>query len=183
MENSYLAKLEALLFASGIGIRLETLMSILDLEQELALDLLSELEEKLDQDQDSGLMVAQVDDLFLLTIKQDLRTQVSELYNTGSLAKLTPASYEVLAAILYNQPVTRAQVEAIRGVNSDGIISRLEERKLVEECGILDQPGRPSVFRVTDKFMLEMGISSAKDLAPVELLMYENIRKLEEGEE
>lgn len=182
METNFISKTEALLFASGDGLTAEELQAYLSVEEE-ELDLvLQSLQSKLAGDPDTALMLCQAGERYLLTIKPELRQDLAELSNSAQNFKLSPASYEVLATVLYNQPVTRAQVELVRGVNSDGIMTRLLERGLLEECGVLEQPGRPAVFRVTDKFMLEMGLKSAKDLAPLELLMYENIRALEEGE-
>ena len=94
---------------------------------------------------------------------------------------LSQASYETLAVIAYNQPVTRAQVESVRGVSSDSIISRLIDRGWIEECGNLDAPGRPALFRTTDQFLMEFGISSVDELPSMELMSYGTIRDLEES--
>ena len=82
---------------------------------------------------------------------------------------------------LYNQPVTRAQIEAVRGVSSDSIVTRLIERGLVEECGTLEAPGRPALFRTTKQFLLEFGISSVSEMPAMELMMYKTIRDLQDS--
>ena len=94
---------------------------------------------------------------------------------------LSQASYETLAVIAYNQPCTRAQVELVRGVSSDSIISRLIDRGWIEECGNLDAPGRPSLFSTTEQFLLEFGIESVDELPSMELMSYKTIRDLEES--
>jgi hypothetical protein len=86
-----------------------------------------------------------------------------------------------LAIIAYNQPVTRAQVEAVRGVNSDSIISRLLERSLICEAGTMDAPGRPTLFATTEQFLMDFGLRSVKDLPPMEMLMYGTLRDFEES--
>ncbi|MDO5033491.1 MAG: SMC-Scp complex subunit ScpB [Eubacteriales bacterium] len=182
-DKAMLAKLEALLFASGEGLPLAVLADLLEEEAEVVTSLLIDLADRYQADASSALELRRVEDKYLLSLKQDFQELLSRLYRPGYLSSLSPASYETLACVLYNQPVTRAQVEAVRGVNSDGVMTRLLERGLLEECGVLEQAGRPSLFRVTEKFMLEMGLSSVEELKPLELLMYDNLRQLEEGEE
>jgi segregation and condensation protein B len=94
---------------------------------------------------------------------------------------LSQASYETLAVIAYNQPVTRAQVESVRGVSSDSIISRLIDRGWIEECGNLDAPGRPALFKTSKQFLMEFGISSVDELPSMELMSYQTIRDLEDS--
>lgn len=181
MINSYiLASLEALLFASGEGLSKDDLSAILELKEEDLTQALQELEHKYSEDASSALSLRRVEERYLLSLKPCHKEVLERLYHPEHLPRLSAASYETLAAVLYNQPVTKAQVELVRGVNSDGIITRLLQRGLLEECGVLEQVGRPSLFRVSEKFMLEMGISSVEELKPMELLMYENLRSLEE---
>ncbi len=182
-DQAYLASLEALLFASGDGLTISGLMELLELGEDQVKSLLEALEAKYRDDTSSALTLRHVENKYLLSVKRDFKDLLARLYRPGYMPPLSPASYETLACVLYNQPVTRAQVEAVRGVNSDGVMARLLERGFIEECGVLEQVGRPSVFRVTDKFMLEMGLSSVEDLKPMELLMYDNLRRLENGDE
>lgn len=182
-DQEHLASLEALLFASGDGMTLAGLMEILELGEDQLKALLEALAAKYQEDASSALSLRHVENKYLLTVKTEFKDLLARLYRPGYMPPLSPASYETLACVLYNQPVTRAQVEAVRGVNSDGVMARLLERGFIEECGVLEQVGRPSLFRVTDKFMLEMGLSSVEDLKPMELLMYDNLRRLESGDE
>ncbi len=182
MARDLFSKIEALLFTFGRPLPCRDIAGFLGKEEEETELLLEAYKESLQKDSERGICLKRVEDRYLLSIKQEHIEFVANIWPLTVQSKLSPAAYETLACVLYNQPVTRAQVEAVRGVNSDGIMSRLEERGLIEECGILEQPGRPSVFRVTDKFMLEVGIESKEDLKPTELLMYETIRSLEEGD-
>jgi segregation and condensation protein B len=86
-----------------------------------------------------------------------------------------------LAVIAYNQPCTRAQVETVRGVSSDSIISRLLDRGWIEEAGCLDAPGRPALFATSKQFLTEFGIESVDDLPPMELMSYQTIRDMEDS--
>ena len=94
---------------------------------------------------------------------------------------MSQATYETLAVIAYNQPVTRAQVESVRGVSSDSIVSRLLERGWIEECGTLDAPGRPAIFETSKQFLMEFGIESVSEMPALDLMMYSTIRDLEES--
>ena len=81
--------------------------------------------------------------------------------------KLSPAALETLAIVAYRQPVTRAQVEAVRGVNSDSVIRTLVNRGLIEEQGRLDQAGRPIIYGTTFDFLQQFGLSSLDQLPPL----------------
>ena len=96
-------------------------------------------------------------------------------------APLSQASYETLAIVSYNQTVTIAQVEAVRGVSIDSIISRLLDRGWIEEAGYLDAPGRPTLFKTSEQFLLEFGIKSIDELPSMELMSYKTIRDLEQS--
>jgi segregation and condensation protein B len=106
---------------------------------------------------------------------------LERLLGPKTQAPLSQASYETLAVIAYNQPCTRAQVEQVRGVSSDSIISRLLDRGWIEEAGNLDAPGRPALFKTSRQFLMEFGIESVKDLPPMELMSYKTIRDLEDS--
>jgi segregation and condensation protein B len=103
------------------------------------------------------------------------------MFGPRQVPPLSQASYETLAVIAYNQPCTRAQVELVRGVSSDSIISRLLDRGWIEEAGNLDAPGRPSLFKTSRKFLTEFGIESVKELPPLELMSYQTIRDMEDS--
>ena len=86
---------------------------------------------------------------------------------------LSQAAYEALSIIAYNEPVTKAKIEKIRGVNSDSTITRLVERNLIEDAGRLDAPGRPILFKTTEEFLRSFGLKSVKDLPQIQFGMNE----------
>lgn len=95
---------------------------------------------------------------------------------------LSQAALETLAIVAYFQPVTRAYIEQVRGVDSSYTVGALQERGLIEECGRLEVPGRPSVFRTTDVFLRTMGISSLTELPPLpEVSASEGMEKLKDA--
>ncbi len=179
-ENK-LSELEALLYAAGDPLDLATLASCSETDQEVCVELLHELQEKLEEDKACGLCLREIEGRWLLTIKLSCKESCARLFRPGHQAPLSSAAYETLAAVLYNQPVTRAQVEEVRGVNSDGIMSRLEERGLIESCGVLEQVGRPALFRVSERFLIESGLRSAEDIPAMDLLMVDSLRQWEES--
>lgn len=181
MNKANLAALEALLFASGGPLSIDALADMLELSPEACERELDQLGQSYRADAARGICLRKLDDRYVLTTKKTLKNVLTRLFKGGREPALTAASYETLAAIYYNQPVTRAQVEMIRGVNSDGIISRLQDRGWIEECGVLEQPGRPALFQVTTQCKLDLGLD-AEAVPGTELLMYDNIRQLEEGE-
>jgi len=124
-------------------------------------------------------MLREADGKYTLSTKPGFFDIITRMYQPRHRPPLSQAAYETLAIIAYNQPVTRAQVEAVRGVNSDSIISRLIERNLIYEAGHLDAPGRPTLFATTEQFLLDVGLGSVDELPAMEMLMYGTLRDLE----
>lgn len=175
-----LAGMEALLFASGDPLSVDDLCRVTGMTEPEVADVLGALEEKLLNDKDCGFMLRRMNRRYTLSTKPDLKDLLEQLYKPKNRPKLTQASYEVLAIVAYNQPVTRAQIETVRGVNSDSIISRLEERGFIYVSDTLDAPGRPSLFSTTEKFLLETGIESIGELPPLEMIMYSTLQEFEQ---
>ncbi len=167
MEEKNLKPLfEAILFASGDPVDLKTLCSELDISEETAENTMKELAEKF-LSEESGLEIIKLDGKFQMVTKSRYANDVRKVLAVKKNAPLSPAAFEVLAAVAYNQPVTRSFVEQIRGVDSSGVMNTLCERNLIEEAGRLDLPGRPLLYRTTDNFLRCFGLSSLDDLPPV----------------
>ncbi|HHU54136.1 MAG TPA: SMC-Scp complex subunit ScpB [Clostridiaceae bacterium] len=179
-DSEALAVIEAILFASGDPISSEALAEITELSLTEINDLCNRLKIRYQDCAESGLMLKQMENMYCIVTKPEYKEYMARLFRPQHLPSLSNASYETLAAIAYNQPVTKAQIELIRGVNSDSLVNRLVERGYVVETGNLDLPGKPAVFSTTSKFLLEFGLKSISDLPSVDLLMYENIERLQE---
>lgn len=173
------AALEALLFAAGDPLPADKLRQITGLDKPTLDSVLATMAERYARDRHRGLMLREIDGSWLLCTKPGQADVLQRLFQPRHRPPLSQAAYETLAIIAYNQPVTRAQVEAVRGVNSDSIISRLAERNLIRETGSLDAPGRPILFATTDQFLMDFGLRSVKDLPPMEMLMYGTLRDFE----
>lgn len=171
---------EAVLFAAADPMPLPTLCDITGFDEEEQKQALEALAEKLDADPHSGIYLRRINNRYCLITKPELKESLTALFEPRNAPKLSAAAYEALAVIAYNQPVTRAQIEAVRGVNSDNVIGRLVERGLVEVKGQLDAPGRPSLFGTTDRFLLEMGFTSLDELPAMEMLMYSTLQDFEQ---
>ena len=178
-EAELLSAIEALLFAAGDPLAEEVIADICDLSRDEARAAVHQLKRKYQRDPQSGLMLREVNGSYLLSTRPELVDVVGRLYTPKHRPQLSQAAYETLAVVAYNQPVTRAQVEMVRGVNSDSIITRLVERGLIREVGNLDLPGRPAVFEVTEAFLLDVGLRSTNDLPAYDLLMYDVLQNME----
>ena len=175
------AAIEALLFASGDPLSLDKLLQITGVDRLVLQRILDAMIARCARDRTRGILLREIDGGYLLSTRPEQKTVLQRLFQPRHRPPLSQAAYETLAIIAYNQPVTRAQVESVRGVNSDNIIARLVERNLVEETGSLDAPGRPLLFATTSQFLLDFGLRSVKDLPPMELLMYGTLRDFEES--
>ncbi len=178
-ESDLIAAVEAILFAAGDPLEIDQLAKILELKKEEAALLVEQLQRKYQRDPQAGLKIRKVGSKVFLTSKLELKEIISRLFRPQNRPALSQASYETLAVIAYNQPCTRAQVEEVRGVNSDGIITRLLDRNLISEEGHLDLPGRPAVFSVTEHFLMEFGLKSVAELPAADFLMYKTLEQLD----
>jgi segregation and condensation protein B len=170
MELSKVGQLEALLFASGDPLTLEKMASILHLSLPDMEQLLQELSEKYNTP-DSGLMLRQVAGGWQLVTRQEAVPVIRELHEKQEI-RLSNAAMETLAIVAYKQPVTKSEIEAIRGVKVDGVVNTLTDLELILEVGRKEVIGRPVLYGTTEKFLVTFGLESLNDLPelPEELL-------------
>lgn len=162
--------LEALFFVSDEPLTSSVLAQALDVDRgtvdAMCERLASELEERR-----SGLTLRPVAGGWRLYTHPDTASVVERFVLSSRQARLTKASLETLSIVAYKQPVTRHQVNAIRGVNSDGVLRALVDRALVEEAGREDAPGRPLLYATTPGFLERLGLSSLAALPPLAPLL------------
>ena len=161
-----LGMMEAILFACGDPIDIDKLAQALNTEEENVLELSRTLQAKYNKEE-SGIHLLQLDHTLQFAVNPVFLAPVRTALDLRSSAPLSQAAMEVLAVIAYNQPVTKAFVEQVRGVDSSSSVTSLLEKGLIEEAGRLDLPGRPVSFRTTDTFLRVFGLSSLADLPPV----------------
>ncbi len=158
--TNYISVLEGLLFVAGDdGISLEEASYILELERSAVRQLLDELKKRL-EDENSGLELLLTASHYKLVTKASLKSYIEKYAISPYSSQLSQASLETLAIIAYKQPVTRVDIESIRGVQSSGSIQKLLLRDLIEEAGRLETPGRPKLYKTTAYFMDYFGLES-----------------------
>lgn len=158
--TNYISVLEGLLFVAGDdGITLEEASYILELERSAVRQLLDELKKRL-EDENSGLELLLTASHYKLVTKASLKSYIEKYAVSPYSSQLSQASLETLAIIAYKQPVTRVDIESIRGVQSSGSIQKLLLKDLIEEAGRLETPGRPKLYKTTAYFMDYFGLES-----------------------
>lgn len=169
--------LEGLLYVTGDeGLSLKEVMTILNLNEEQAKQLVYKL--KLSYEKENrGLRLSYLGNTFKLTTKQEHKKYYEKLLENPTSHTLSQAALEVLAIIAYNEPITRAEVDEMRGVDSIYIIRKLIAKGLLKEAGKSDKPGHPILYKTTDDFLDYFGLATKDDLPKIE-----NISNIEEEE-
>lgn len=163
--------MEALFFSSCDPISFTKIREIVDTFQPLKPRVLRDLINELQQEylsQQRAFRLEEIADGFLLRTCEDYSAYIDLLQRNKRTEKLSQASAEVLAIIAYKQPITRPQIEAIRGVDCSGIVQNLLERQLIEPAGRLEAPGRPTLYTTTSGFLQHFGLRNIDDLAQVQ---------------
>ncbi len=164
------AQLEALLFVAPSSLTPAQLAQALQLpvaDVELGLD---ELEEEYrNQPEKHGLRLQRSRGRLQLTSAPEVAPAIERLLGLEAASRLSRAALEALAVVAYQQPVTRPQIDAIRGVSSDGVIKSLLSKGLIQEDGRADSPGRPILYSTTSEFLQYFGLTSLKDLPSLKI--------------
>ncbi len=157
-------QMEAVLFASGDAVEGEKLCETLEVSPKDLDRIAYSLGDRLEG---TALLLLRLGSAYQIATRPQYGAVVKKALDASRNAPLSPAAMEVLAVIAYNQPVTKAFVEQVRGVDSAGVISTLVTRALVEEAGRLDLPGRPIAYRTTANFLRCFSLDSLESLPPV----------------
>ncbi len=158
--------IEAILFAAGESVPAARLSLVLDTDEKEILRVAEELSEKYSREQ-RGMRILRLGDKLQMCSAPEYAPFIAKTLEQRKPPMLSQPALETLAIVAYFQPVTRAYIDQVRGVDSAYTVSVLAERGLIEVCGRLDVPGRPSVFRTTDAFLRTMGISELSQLPPL----------------
>jgi len=180
MDTQRLSRaLECLLFVATEPVSMKTLMEVLREEEECLRNALRLLEERL---QDSGLQVVQVAGGYQLCTRPEFAEVVAR-YLQPQPTKLSRAALETVAIIAYRQPITLPEIEAIRGVQSEGVVRTLLQRGLIQEVGRKQTAGRPVLYGTTPQFLHYFGLNSLEELPELEELNLSEGNQLEEKEQ
>ena len=155
--------IEAILFASGDPVSAERIALVLDSDKETVLALSMELAAEYEKQQ-RGFRLVRLNDSLQFHSAPEHATVITRALEQRRAPKLSQASLEVLSIVAYFQPVTRAYIEQMRGLDSSYTVGVLTERGLIEPCGHLDAVGRPTLYRTTDLFLRTLGVTSLEEL-------------------
>lgn len=165
-KQQTISALEAVFFASGDPISVDRLSQTFEISPEEIEKLIKQLETKLDEN-NSGVKVVRLENTYQLVTREEFADYIKKAFDIKRRTPLSPASLEVLAVIAYNQPVTRAFIEQVRGVDCSGVVSTLVEKGLIEERGRLELPGRPLLYGTTKTFLRSFSLNDLSDLPPL----------------
>ena len=157
------AIIEAILFACGREVTINELISALEINKE-DLEIIMENMKQEFESENRGIEIIKVNDAYQMCTKKEYYEYIYPILDKRSKPNLSNAALETLAIIAYNPKISRAEIEGIRGVNSDATIYKLLEYNLIEEAGKLDVPGKPTAYRTTANFLKMFGYSSLEEL-------------------
>ena len=167
--SELLGVLEGILFVVGDeGINLDTLCQIMNINEKDAKELLLELKKNY-EDKSRGLRISYLGDAFKLTTKQEHKDYYEKMVLNPETNTLSQAALEVLAIVAYNQPITRVEIENLRGVSCSHTIRKLIAKGLLKEDGKSDMPGRPNLYKTTSEFLDYFGLATINDLPKVSI--------------
>ena len=163
--------IEAILYAAGYPVKYSKLSEVLGLDVKDVKTMVEHMAEQYNKEDSSrGINLLMFEDTCQFCTKEQYAPYIREALGIKRGGNLSASSLEVLAVVAYNQPVTRAYVDTVRGVDSSYAMNSLIDKGLIEACGRLDAPGRPMIYATTEKFLRVFGINSLEDLPQTESL-------------
>ena len=180
-KNEIKSIIEAILFSMGDAVELKTLAQVLELNEAETRKIIDELIEDKNAPT-SGVRIIEMDGAFQMCTKKEAYDYLIKIVQIPKNYRLTDVQLETLSIIAYKQPVTKAEIEKIRGVSSDHAVNRLLEAGLVEECGRMNTPGRPMLFATTQEFLRRFGLKNTEALPDINAEKVETF-KMEAEEE
>lgn len=178
--NDIYAAIEAILFAAGHPMPYEKLSEVLGISLSDVKNIVKEMSRDFENPKNHrGLLLLMYPDTCQLATKEDYSPYIREALGIKRGGNLSNSTMEALAIVAYNQPVTRSDVDNIRGVDSSYAMTSLIDKQLIEVCGRLEAPGRPMLYKTSDKFLRVFGLNSLSELPVTELTMPEGDEQLE----
>ena len=175
------AILEAVLFTMGESVEVERLAAVIEESQQITRELLMEMREEYES-REGGVTLMELEDSFQMCTKAEMYEYLIKIAKTPRKYVLTDTLLETLSIIAYKQPVTKAEIEKIRGVSCDHAVNRLVEFGLIMEGGRMDAPGRPLFFGTTEEFLRSFGVKSLEELPELSAVQIEEFKVQAEQE-
>lgn len=175
------AALEAILFTMGDSVTIDSLAAVIEEDKKTTKALLEEMMKDYEA-QDRGIGLTMLDNAVQMCTKGDLYEYLIKIAKAPKKFVLTDTLLETLSIIAYKQPVTRLEIERVRGVSCDHAVNKLLEYDLITEVGRLDAPGRPLLFGTTEQFLRSFGVQSIEDLPELNAVQIEEFKQQAESE-
>lgn len=175
------AQIEAILFTMGEAVEADRIAQALEHDVDTVRRVVRNMMDRYDSEE-RGIQIIELNDSFQMCTKQSMYESIIRIAHVPKKHVLTDVLLEALSIVAYKQPITRQEIEAIRGVSCDHAINKLVEYKLISEVGRMDAPGRPILFGTTEDFLRNFGLTSLDDLPIVKPEKVEDF-KLEAEEE
>lgn len=179
---NYKAAIEAILFTMGESVELGRIADAIQLNEKETKKLLDELIKEYRSSSNIGMNIIELDGAYQMCTKPQMYEYLIRIAKQPKKRVLTDVLLETLSIIAYKQPVTKAEIEKIRGVSSEHAVSKLVEYNLVQELGRLDAPGRPLLFGTTEEFLRSFGVSSIDELPVLSPVQVEEFKQEAEEE-
>ena len=160
--------IESLIFVSGDPLTIKDLSNALEISNKTIKNILEEMISEY-EDEKRGIKLISINGEYQLVTKAENSSYIQKLLKKNKRQSLSQASLESLAIIAYKQPITRVDIDEIRGVKSESAMQRLLEKDLIKEVGRLEVPGRPILYGTTDEFLRQFGLKELKDLPSLDL--------------
>ena len=175
------AAIEAILFTMGESVEAEKIAVAIEHDVDTTVKIIHNMMDKY-ENEDRGIKIIELEGSFQLCTKEEYYDNLIRICSPPRRYTLTDAALETLSIIAYKQPVTKIEIEKIRGVNSDRSVNKLVELELVKEVGRLDAPGRPMLFGTTEEFLRTFGVGSIDELPVISEDMVEQYKEEAEYE-
>ena len=180
-KKNYEAIIEAILFTMGESVELEKIADAIELDKKETKKLLESMMEHY-KDESIGLQIIELDGSYQMCTKSEMYEYLIRIAKQPKRHALTDVLLETLSIIAYKQPITKVEIEKIRGVSCDHAVSKLVEYNLVCELGRLDAPGRPLLFGTTEEFLRSFGVQSIDELPALSAIQMEEFKQEAEEE-
>ena len=174
-EKTWEAVIEAVLFTMGNSVELRRLAAAIEQDEETAREVVLRLMKRYDTGK-RGLQIIELENSYQMCTRSEYYDNLIRVAATPKKQVLTEVALETLSIIAYKQPVTKVEIEKIRGVKSDHAVNKLVEYNLVYEVGRMDAPGRPALFATTEEFLRRFGIGSTQNLPAADPVVTAEIR-------
>lgn len=175
------AVLESVLFTMGESVEVDRLAAVIEEDKKATKEILLEMKEEYDS-KECGITLLELDNSFQMCTKGEMYEYLIKIAKTPRKYVLTDTLLETLSIVAYKQPVTRLEIEKIRGVSCDHAVNRLVEFGLIAEVGRMDAPGRPLLFGTTEEFLRSFGVKSLEELPELSAVQIEEFKEQAEQE-